>query len=108
MVFGIQNALAEVCASTAWVYGVLCVQSFLLTLFDEQAQADVWGENAKELISSSFQQTGKVDVVKGGFRFSGCWTFSSGSSHAQWALAGAMNETPSEIGKAARRRQEGR
>src|SRR3546814_512598 len=99
MFFDIQNALAEVCASTAWVYGVLCVQSFLLTLLDKQAQADVWGENAEALISSSFQPTGKVEVVKGGFRFSGRWTFSSGSSHAQWALVGAMIPPQSDGGQ---------
>ena len=90
VLFDAQNAIAETCASTAWVHGVLSVQAFLLALFDERAQADVWGADGAALVSSAFQPTGTVTPVEGGFRLSGRWSFSSGSSHAQWVLVGGL------------------
>ncbi|WP_322790388.1 acyl-CoA dehydrogenase family protein [Rhizorhapis suberifaciens] len=87
--FALQNAIAQVCPSTAWVYGVLCVQSFLVSLFDEQAQADVWERDGRALIGSAGTPAGTATPVEGGFRVTGRWTFSSGSSHAKWALLGA-------------------
>ncbi|MEJ7926227.1 acyl-CoA dehydrogenase family protein [Sphingobium sp. AN641] len=87
--FAIQKAIAEVCPSTAWVYGVLCVQPFRISLFDRQAQADIWGDDGGALIGSASSPAGVATPVEGGFRLSGRWTFSSGISHAQWALLGA-------------------
>lgn len=88
--WSIQAILAECCLSTAWVQGVLSVQSFLLALFPEQAQADVWGHDTTALVSSSFQPTGKVTAAGDGYTLSGHWTFSSGSSFAQWVLVGGL------------------
>jgi 3-hydroxy-9,10-secoandrosta-1,3,5(10)-triene-9,17-dione monooxygenase len=88
--FDIQNAIAEACASSAWVYGVLSVQYLLLATFDPKAQADVFGENPETLVSSSYVPTGKAHAAEGGFRLKGRWPFSSGSTHAAWALVGAM------------------
>lgn len=88
--YDIQNMFAEQCLSTAWVFGVLSIQSFVLALFDEQAQQDVWGADPDALVSSSFKPEGHVERVDGGYRISGQWTFSSGSSHAGWALIGGL------------------
>ncbi|MDB5970641.1 MAG: hypothetical protein JWQ90_3091 [Hydrocarboniphaga sp.] len=93
------NILAEQCLSTAWVFGVLSVQSFMLALFDERAQRDVWGEDAGALLSSSFMPMGKVLRAEGGFRVSGQWPYSSGSAHAQWALIGGIVPPASAEGK---------
>lgn len=89
-VLDIQNVFAEVCVSTAWIYGVLSVQAFFLARFDGQAQADVWGKNPLALASSSFMPVAKVTPVDGGFRIAGRFTFSSGSSHCDWALVGGI------------------
>jgi 3-hydroxy-9,10-secoandrosta-1,3,5(10)-triene-9,17-dione monooxygenase len=88
--FDVQNIIAETCASTTWVYGVLTVQSLVLALFDPRAQADVWGIDDRALVSSSFLPSGKVLPAEGGFRISGRWSFSSGSTHCQWALVGGV------------------
>jgi 3-hydroxy-9,10-secoandrosta-1,3,5(10)-triene-9,17-dione monooxygenase len=88
--FDVQNVIAETCASTAWVYGVLSVQSLVLALFDMRAQADVWGADDQALVSSSFVPVGKGLAVEGGYRIGGRWSFSSGSTHCQWAILGAM------------------
>lgn len=90
--FDVQNVIAEKCGSTGWVYGVLCVQSFIVSLFDERAQADVWAEDGDALISSSFPPMGKAEEVDGGYRLSGRWSFSSGSTYGKWAVIGAKDK----------------
>lgn len=92
--YALQNQIAEVCGSTAWVYGVLSVQAFVVALFDEDAQADVWEEDPRALVCSSFAPVGSAVPVEGGYRLSGRWSFSSGSSHAGWALLGAKLSAP--------------
>ena len=89
-VFDIQNVFAEHCLSTAWVFGVLSVQSFMLGRMDALAQSDVWNDDPDALVSSSFAPVGKVTPVDGGYRISGRYTFSSGSSHAGWAVVGGL------------------
>lgn len=88
--FALQNQIAQHCASTGWIFGVLSVQAFVLALMDEQAQADVWGQNPLALMSSSFMPVGKVTVVDGGFQLTGQWSFSSGCNHADWAIIGGL------------------
>lgn len=87
--FAVQNVIAAACPSTAWVYGVLCVQSLVLALFHEEAQADVWGKDNRALVSSAFPPVGKAIADGDGYRISGRWTFASGCTHAQWSLLGA-------------------
>src|SRR5436190_5412545 len=88
--FEIQKALAEGCMSTGWVYGVLGCHPYELALFHDEAQREVWAEDAAMLVSSTYQPVGKVTRVEGGFRLSGHWGFSSGSVHCDWVLLGAV------------------
>jgi 3-hydroxy-9,10-secoandrosta-1,3,5(10)-triene-9,17-dione monooxygenase len=90
LLIDVENTLAEHCLSTAWVFGVLSVQSFMLALFDPRAQEDVWGQDSSTLLSSAFQPLGQVHRVEGGFHLSGQWPYSSGCQHAQWAVVGAL------------------
>jgi len=89
--FDIQKALAEGCMSTGWIYGVLGCHPYELALFHDQAQRDVWADDADMLVSSTYQPVGKVEKAEGGFYLSGRWGFSSGSSHCGWVLLGAIN-----------------
>lgn len=91
--FDVQIAIATACPSTAWVFGVVAVHSWQLALFDEQAQIDVWGDNPKALISSSYAPTGTVERVEGGYRISGRWSFSSGCDHCDWVFLGGFAPT---------------
>ncbi|MBM3512210.1 MAG: flavin-dependent monooxygenase [Alphaproteobacteria bacterium] len=88
--FDIQKLLAEGCMSTGWMYGVLGCHPFEIALFDDRAQREVWGGAAATLVSSSYQPVGKVTRVEGGFRLSGRWGFSTGSTHCRWVLLGAI------------------
>jgi 3-hydroxy-9,10-secoandrosta-1,3,5(10)-triene-9,17-dione monooxygenase len=90
------DAVASVgtaCASSAWVLSVLGVHSWHLGLFDPQAQQDVWGEDPRALVCSSYGATGQVTSVDGGYRLTGTWPFSSGSDHSQWAFLGGVVPT---------------
>jgi 3-hydroxy-9,10-secoandrosta-1,3,5(10)-triene-9,17-dione monooxygenase len=96
--YSVQMTLAEGCMSSAWIYGVIAVHNWQLALFDPQAQADVWGNDSRTLISSSYQPKAKVTPVEGGYRISGRWGFSSGVDHCDWAFLGGL--VPSQDGGA--------
>ncbi len=82
--------IAAACPSSAWVLGVVGVHAWQLALFPEQAQADVWGDDPRTLISSSYAPTGKIARQEGGYRVSGRWSFSSGCDHCRWVFLGGM------------------
>jgi 3-hydroxy-9,10-secoandrosta-1,3,5(10)-triene-9,17-dione monooxygenase len=89
--FATQIEIAKGCPSTAWVLGVVAVHAWQLSIFGEQAQQEVWGNNGgAALISSSYMPVGKVTHVDGGYMLSGRWSFSSGSDHCQWIFLGAF------------------
>lgn len=88
--FDVQTLIATACPSSAWVYGVVAVHSWQLALFADRAQQEVWGENPRTLISSSYAPTGRVERVEGGYRLSGRWSFSSGSAHCDWVFLGGF------------------
>lgn len=91
--FDLVIELGATCPSTAWVYGVVAVHAWQLALFDPKAQEEVWGDDPKALISSSYAPTGKVTKVEGGYRVSGRWSFSSGCEHCDWAFLGGFVPT---------------
>lgn len=88
--FDVQKILAEGCMSTGWMYGVLGCHPYELALFDDKAQAEVWGDDNDMLVSSTYQPVGKVEKADGGFYLSGHWGFSTGSVHCGWVLLGAL------------------
>ena len=84
--------LGRGCASTSWCYGLWAAHSWLVGYWPLQAQQEVFGENPDTLLSSSLNP-GKstCEPVKGGYRLSGRWEFSSGCDHAGWVMLGAPN-----------------
>lgn len=86
----IVEALTEGCASTGWVYAVLGEHQWLLAQFPLQAQIDIWGAEPRAVASSSLAPRATAEPSAGGWRVSGLYPFSSGSTHAQWAVIGAF------------------
>jgi 3-hydroxy-9,10-secoandrosta-1,3,5(10)-triene-9,17-dione monooxygenase len=95
--FDVQKLLAEGCMSTGWMFGVVGCHPYELALFDDKAQKEVWGEDPGVIVSSTYQPVGKVEPTEGGFYLSGHWGFSTGSTHCDWVLLGAL-VPPSEEG----------
>jgi alkylation response protein AidB-like acyl-CoA dehydrogenase len=85
----IVEKLAEGCASSAWVYAVLGEHQWIIACMPEQAQIDVWGDDPRAVACSSLAPRATAQRATGGWRLSGQFPFSSGSSHAQWAIIGA-------------------
>jgi 3-hydroxy-9,10-secoandrosta-1,3,5(10)-triene-9,17-dione monooxygenase len=90
----IPMALARGCASTSWCVVNLMIHNWMLALYDERAQADVWGADPAVLIAAgiAFPQ-GRARKVDGGYIISGKWNFSSGVHVSDWCmLAGTVRE----------------
>ncbi len=79
------------CASTAWSVANLGIHHFMLALYDERAQDEVWGANPDALIASGIAYPqGRGRKVDGGFVISGRWNFSSGVDVSEWNMLAAM------------------
>jgi 3-hydroxy-9,10-secoandrosta-1,3,5(10)-triene-9,17-dione monooxygenase len=74
-------------ASVGWNVANLQIHHWMLGLYDERAQSEVWGENPDALIASgiAFPQ-GQGRRAEGGFVVSGKWNFSSCSNIADWNM----------------------
>jgi 3-hydroxy-9,10-secoandrosta-1,3,5(10)-triene-9,17-dione monooxygenase len=86
----IVEILTEGCASSGWVYAVLGEHQWLLASYPLQAQIDIWGDDPQALASSSLAPRAVAERVGGGWQLSGQYPFSSGSTHARWAIIGAF------------------
>ncbi|MBY3131960.1 flavin-dependent monooxygenase [Rhizobium laguerreae] len=82
--------LSSACASTGWVAGLLSAHQWLLAMFDERVQQEVWGSDPDALLCGSYGPVRMAERVEGGFRLSGDWAFASGCENAQWALCAAI------------------
>ncbi len=84
-----QMDIAAVDMSTGWLFGVMGVLAFHLALFPAEAQTDVWAADSDALLACSYMQTGKANIVAGGYELAGRWRFASGADYADWFLLGA-------------------
>ena len=82
--------LAKVCASTAWVGGLLAAHQWLIASFGEQAQRDVWDADPDAVACGSYAPAAKAVAVPGGYQLTGRWSFASGCDNAQWSLCAAL------------------
>src|SRR5690349_16126029 len=82
--------LARGDASAGWNLANLQIHHWMLALYDERAQEEVWGANPDALIASgiAFPQ-GSGRRAEGGFVVSGKWNFSSCSNIAEWNMLAA-------------------
>jgi 3-hydroxy-9,10-secoandrosta-1,3,5(10)-triene-9,17-dione monooxygenase len=82
--------LGRIAPAAGWVAGVVGSHPWQIALFPEETQQELWGENPAFTNSSSYAPTGKVEVVSGGYRVNGRWSFSSGSDHCQAVILGGV------------------
>jgi alkylation response protein AidB-like acyl-CoA dehydrogenase len=81
--------IAQGCASTAWVCGLLSAHQWMLGLFAAEAQRDVWGENPDALLCGSYAPACDAVAEGVGYRITGRWSFASGCDNSQWAFCAA-------------------
>ena len=86
-IFDVPFEIARGCASTAWNVANLGIHHWMLALYDERAQAEIWGPDPDALIASGIAYPqGNGRRVDGGFVVSGFWNFSSGVDPATWNM----------------------
>lgn len=76
--------------SQAWVADVYCEHTYMLSLFPDRAQHDVWDENPGAMISASIVPLPQNSArkVDGGYVLNGRWPFLSGLYHSHWSMLG--------------------
>ena len=79
--------------SQAWVANVYAEHPYIVGMFENQAQHEVWDDNRDTLICASLLPVGgRAERVDGGYRLTGKWPFASGVHHAHWAIIGELGD----------------
>lgn len=77
--------LGRGCGSSTWNLTNIAVQSWIAGMHNPETQEEVWSDNSKALIASSFPGPGSsVRRVDGGLIVDGIWNFASGVDFADW------------------------
>jgi 3-hydroxy-9,10-secoandrosta-1,3,5(10)-triene-9,17-dione monooxygenase len=72
------------------VTAVVGAHHWLIGLFPEAAQDDVFAEDPDAMISAVISSRGKARRTHGGYVLSGFWPFCSGSPSADWVMLGGL------------------
>lgn len=83
--------------SAGWVASVVGIHPFEFAQADRRVQEEVWGTDPDTWTASPYAPMGRATPVEGGYRFSGRWSFSSGTDHCDWIILGGL--TVGEDGK---------
>ncbi|HVA15695.1 MAG TPA: acyl-CoA dehydrogenase family protein [Stellaceae bacterium] len=95
------SEVARACGSTGWCMTFLLQHQYFLSLFPAEAQRFVYERQPDPTILTSFNQTGQVKEVTGGYEIGGRWHFASAGDYCQWAIVGGV--TRNEDGSVAKR-----
>lgn len=97
---GLESGLDEFCEavmdiaalnpSAGWVSGVVGVHPWELSQVNPRLQQEIWGEDPDVWTASPYMPSGRATRVEGGFRFSGRWSFSSGTDACDWVTIGGV------------------
>jgi alkylation response protein AidB-like acyl-CoA dehydrogenase len=86
--------LGRGCGSTAWCAGNWGIHGLMVSMFDTEAQAEVFGDHSCfPIISTGFSPLrGSTRAVDDGAVIGGQWDFASGVHHAEWVVVMAIGE----------------
>ena len=93
----VSEALGAGCTAASWVYTVTGAHTWVMGMYPEEVQDEIYEDDPDTLIPGTLAAQGKATPVDGGFRISGQWQFASGCDHARWGLFCAR-QTDSEKG----------
>ncbi|MGW4487105.1 acyl-CoA dehydrogenase family protein [Amycolatopsis sp. NPDC004368] len=80
--------VGEADGATSWVLTLVNACAWVVGLFPEQAQDEVFGADPHARIAGALAPTARAERVPGGYRVGGRWPYASGIAHAGWALLG--------------------
>jgi alkylation response protein AidB-like acyl-CoA dehydrogenase len=81
--------MAHGCTSSAWTLGFYTLHNWMLSLFGEQAQDEVFADGPV-LCPAPLAPTGRAMPEIGGVRLTGRWSWATGIMNADWVLVGAV------------------
>ncbi|OBF16044.1 acyl-CoA dehydrogenase [Mycobacterium sp. ACS4331] len=81
--------MAHGCASSAWTLGFYMLHNWMLALFDERTQDEVFA-NGPVLCPAPLAPTGRGEPADGGVRITGRWSWATGVMDADWIMVGAL------------------
>jgi 3-hydroxy-9,10-secoandrosta-1,3,5(10)-triene-9,17-dione monooxygenase len=84
------SEVAAACGSTGWCMTFMLQHQVFLSLFSEVAQRTVYERHPDPMILTSFNPTGQVKIVPGGYEVSGKWRFGSVGDYCDWAILGGV------------------
>jgi 3-hydroxy-9,10-secoandrosta-1,3,5(10)-triene-9,17-dione monooxygenase len=84
------SEVARICGSTGWCMTFFIQHQYFLSLFPIEAQRFVYERHPDPTILTSFNQTGQVKDVTGGYEIGGRWHFASGGDYCQWGIVGGV------------------
>ncbi|CAJ1504777.1 acyl-CoA dehydrogenase [[Mycobacterium] burgundiense] len=88
--------MAHGCPSSAWTLGFYILHNWMLALFEERAQDEVFAAGPV-LCPAPLAPTGRGVPVDGGVRLTGRWSWATGVMDADWIMVGALCGADSEI-----------
>jgi 3-hydroxy-9,10-secoandrosta-1,3,5(10)-triene-9,17-dione monooxygenase len=81
--------MAHGCASSAWTLGFYVLHNWMLALYGERAQNEVF-VNGPVLCPAPLAPTGRGVPADGGVRLTGRWSWATGIMDADWVMVGAL------------------
>ena len=81
--------MAHGCTSSAWTLGFYILHNWMLALFAEQAQDEVF-TSGPVLAPAPLAPTGRGTPADTGIRLTGRWSWATGVMAADWVLVGAI------------------
>lgn len=87
-------SLGAACLSTGWVVTFCMEHNWLLGLFNQQAQDDIFGTQPYIIAPGALAPKGKAVPVDGGYRVTGRWEWGTGVMHSDWVMVGALTPSP--------------
>lgn len=76
--------------STGWVSMICCDSGFYASLLPDQSVARALFADPNLLTSGWLSPAGRAEIIDGGFRVSGRWSFGSGIMHADHVVGGCL------------------
>lgn len=88
------RAVARYNPSAGWIAGVVGVHPWEIALADPRLGDEIYGADADTWVASPYAPQGRATPVGEGFRFSGRWSYSTGTDHCDWIVLGGIVADP--------------
>jgi alkylation response protein AidB-like acyl-CoA dehydrogenase len=88
-ILDVVRLMAHGCTSSAWTLGFYTLHNWMLALFNERAQDEVFADGPA-LCAAPLAPTGRATPEGRGVRLTGRWSWATGIMDAGWVLVGAI------------------